>query len=103
VLVEFHLDERREAGDVRILQAEPRPDEHNRGAERLSIGAQRAIEGLRFDQSDRTRPDPKHAYRATVIFCLDPGGHCDAIRSFPHTTPLRVKQKPYPPVDFPIS
>jgi hypothetical protein len=101
--VEFRLDEQRKPQDVTILQAEPRPDEQDGAALRLSIGAERAIKDLQFDQSDRTQPDTRHPYRVTVILCLDPGGHCGDIMPFPHTTPVMVKEKPYPPVDFPIS
>jgi hypothetical protein len=101
--VEFRLDERRKPRDITILQAEPRPDEQYRAALRLSIGAEHAIERLQFDQSDRTKPDTQYPYRVTVILCLEPGGHCGDIMPFPHTAPVMLKEKPYPPVDFPIS
>lgn len=101
--MEFYLDERRKPREVTIVQAEPWPDEPNRPDVRLRIGAECAVKEMQFDPSDRTKPDPRHRYRVTVIFCLDPGGHCGAIVSFPHTTPIVVKDKPYPPLDIPIS
>jgi TonB family protein len=101
VLVEFHLDEQRKPRDVTILPA-PWTDEYNGGV-RLAEGAARAIKDLQFVQSDRTKPNLKRPYRVTVIFCLDPGGHCGDIVPFPRTTLIMVKGKPHPRLDFPIS
>jgi hypothetical protein len=44
----------------------------------------------RFDVSGRAKPDPKRAYLATIIFCMEPG-HCDQFAPFPKTKVVVVK------------
>lgn len=109
VLVEFRLNERRKPVDWKTLMS----DEFVSSASgdpilrhsdlvtstRLSEGALKVVAlgdkfgGLRFDPSDPTEPDPKHVYRVTVIFCLQPDGHCDFLVPFPNTTPIVVSKQ----------
>ena len=94
VLVEFHLDERRRPRGVTILQQDPKKVSWANGEGRLGDAAIRAMyEGIYFDPSDHTKPDPKHAYRVTIIFCLEPG-HCGTLSPFPGTDSIVVKSQP---------
>lgn len=96
VLVEFRLDEHRRPFDVAVRGS----DIH---APRLNEGAVKAIKSLRFDPADRTRINPKHVYRVTIIYCLnltsarsdnaspateiDP---CAALAPFPDTQAIKI-------------
>ena len=85
VLVEFQLDERRRPTAAMIREPAP--------FARLNYMAPRvAIDGLKFDPEDRTKPSPKHIYRVTLIFCLRPG-HCDDMVPFLGTVPVTVTAK----------
>ena len=93
VLVEFHLDTRRRPFDVIIRRTDPKPypEYHQELARsRLNEGAMRVVRSLPFVESDKTKPNSKHAYRATIIFCLQPGD-CDAMVPFPGTEAIMVK------------
>lgn len=105
VLVEFRLDERRRPiqWTVTAHQAEqlmfgelnnstaPLPDMRpllNQGALTVIVGG-----GMKFDPADKTKPDPKHRYLVTVVFCLEPA-NCDRIPPFPDTAVVLVETRP---------
>ena len=91
VLVEFHLDQRRTPFDQQTIQSEVSPAN---GRARLESTAIKVVSALQFDPSDHTKPDPKHAYRVTIIFCLDPG-HCGTLSPFSGTHPIVVKTQAF--------
>ena len=89
VLVQFRLDERGR------LAAEPRVQVEPGVSSRLQAGAYRVVRGLprMIDPLNRINPDPKHLYRVTVIFCLEPGT-CATIAPFADTVPIMIRAPP---------
>lgn len=82
VLVEFRLNRLRQPLDLTIPEADP--------SLRLKDGAMKVVMGLHFDPSDKTKPNEKHTYRVTVIFCLG-SDDCNGAPSFPGTESVIVR------------
>jgi TonB family protein len=81
VLVEFHLNEQRQPFDLAIPEAND--------SYRLKNGALKVVRGLKFDPSDKSRPNRKQTYRVTVVFCFSPD--CKGAGPFPGTEAVMVR------------
>jgi hypothetical protein len=94
VLVEFRVNANLMPIDAMIRHADP--------SFWLNAGAQRVAQVGIFDRPSHIKPKSGATYRATIIFCLQPG-NCRQIVPFPHTMPIIVKRERYLGLPNPVS
>jgi hypothetical protein len=93
VLLELHLGPNRRLWQEPIIRQPA-------GVSRLNDWAPRLAKAFHFEPWGDAKPNPKHAYLVTIIFCLDPPGHCERMAAYPNSVPVIVRGKPSPsPVD----
>ena len=64
------------------------------GVSRLDDWAPRLAKALHFEPWGGAKPNPKHAYLVTMIFCLDPPGDCKRMAPYPNSVPVIVRASP---------
>jgi hypothetical protein len=87
VLLELHFGANRRLWQEPIIR-------QSAGVSRLDDWAPRAANALYFEPWGGVKPNPKHAYLVTIIFCLDPPGHCERMAPYPNSVPVIVRGKP---------